>query len=207
MRRTGILTISALLLCLGSAAAGPPCLCWPLEVGDAPTLRVEDRSPASVAEEALALLRPSLPVLARMEVLRRAAIALQGHPALVERVVGRLCARVLDVETGLSQNPGRAWFDAGYAVEAFHQAGMLNRMGYDWLARGILKAPEQDRGAMHLGAAMAALMPRHPRHLKFQMHLQAAREAAPGDALLAKNLKSFSEHFASLSGDTPKQDR
>ena len=192
------LLLPALLLAtlpfLGTAQAGPPCACWPVEVGDAPTLDTKDKQPKAIAAEALRLLRPDLPVLARMEVLRRAAISTQGDAVLAERMIGTLCARVLDVETGKAQHPERAWFDAGYAVACFRQTGMVNRMGYDWIAKAIELAPAEDKGPMHYAAALAVLMP-HPRHTQFVAHVRAARKAAAHDALLLKNFQSFEKQY------------
>ncbi len=191
------LLLTALLLpvlATGSAEAGAPCACWPIATGDAPTLDTEGMTAAQVATAALRLLKPDLPVLARMEVLRRAAIATLGDALIAERLVGRLCARVLDVETGKTEHAARAWFDAGYAVACFRQTGMLDRLGYDWIAKAIQLAPEEDKGAMHYAAALAVLMP-HPRHGKFGEHVRALRRAAPHDELLQKNLQSFQEQY------------
>ncbi len=190
--------LAALMLVSSSAVAGPPCVCWPVEVGDAPTLETENRTPTQIADDTLRLLKPSLPVLARMEVLRRSAAALQGEPVLVDRVFGRLCARVLDVETGKAEHPGRAWFDAGYAAQAFQQAGMLNRHGYDWIAKGLEKAAEADKGAMHFGAALTCLMKPHPRHRNFGAHLGKMRAAAASDPLLQKNFDIVSKRYPPL---------
>ena len=192
------LLLPALLLAtlplLGTATAGPPCACWPVDVGDAPTLDPKGLEPAEIAAEALRLLKPDLPVLARMEVLRRASITTQGDARVAERMIGKLCARVLDVETGKARHPERAWFDAGYAVACFRQTGMVNRMGYDWIAKAIELAPAEDRGAMHYAAALAVLMP-HPRHTQFASHVRAARSAAAHDALLLKNFKAFEKRY------------
>lgn len=192
------LAFAAVLLVSGSARAGPPCVCWPIDAGDAPTLETKGLSPERIGQETLKLLSPSMPVLGRMEVLRVAAAALQGHETVVERVVGRLCARVLDVETGKDEHPGRAWFDAGYAVEAFQQAGMLNRHGYDWIAKGLEKAAPEDKGAMHFGAALACLMKPHPRHKHFPEHLEGMRQAAQDDALLMKNFTMLQTRYPQL---------
>lgn len=193
---------SLLLLAPGSASAGPPCVCWPIEVGDAPVLDLskEGLTPADVTRALLESLDAELPVLARMENLRRAANVLQGRSDHVDHVLSRLMARVLDGETGKAQAPELLWFDAGYAVACFRQSGMARDLyGYRWIARALSLSGADERfaggdGAMHYAAALAVLMP-HPDHRMFEHHLQQMKEAAAKDPLLAKNFELLSDRY------------
>jgi len=194
-----------LLIAPGSARAGPPCVCWPIDAGDAPV--IDEWKPgvaaADVADALLASLDDDLPVLARMEDLRRAANALQGRPDVADRVLSRLMARVLDAETGKARAPALRWFDAGYAVACFRQAGILDDLrGYRWIARALTLtgADEGYRGgdgAMHFAAALAVLMP-HPDHGMFGHHLRQLREAASKDPLLAENLEALEARYPAV---------
>ncbi|MEK6570505.1 MAG: hypothetical protein AABZ61_03985, partial [Bacteroidota bacterium] len=69
-----------------SAYAGPPLICHPLNIGNAKSLpsgngpfeTKRDYNRAGLVEETLALLIPDMPVIVRMETLRRATIYAAG---------------------------------------------------------------------------------------------------------------------------------
>ena len=68
----------------------------------------------------LAALTPDAPVLTRMENLRRATIYAMRDPVVAEQLLKALMARALS-----TTNDGRAWFDAGYLIEAYRQGDHL----------------------------------------------------------------------------------
>ena len=53
-----------------------------------------------------------------MENLRRATIYAMRDPVVAEQLLKALMARALS-----TTNDGRAWFDAGYLIEAYRQGG------------------------------------------------------------------------------------
>ena len=194
--------------------AGPPCVCWPIQVGDAavPDFERRTKDPDEVVTTVLATLTDETPVLARMETLRRASLALQAKSRYADRILSRLMARVLDAETGKARFPALAWFDAGYAVACFRQADAVDDLhGYPWIARAIQRADTKAHvGPMHYAAALAVLMP-HPAHHRFGHHLAQMEKAADDDPLLASNLAWLKErypavlkHFAKARGQPAK---
>lgn len=188
----------SLLFVPGSVEAGPPCVCWPIATGDAPVLADPKGTPDDiVVARTLKILDAKLPVLARMESLRRAALALQAKPHHADRILSRLMARVLDAETGTAQERAKLWFDAGYAVACFRQGDSIddNLRGYRWIARAIELSGGD--GAMHYGAALAVLMP-HPNHDQFPRHVKAMKAAAADDKLLAKNFVIFEKQYPQI---------
>jgi hypothetical protein len=134
--------------------------------------------------DTLRLLSLEAPVLARMENMRRATI----YAAQDTRVAAELLAAVLS-RTAKSPNDPLAWFDAGYLIESYRQAGGMfrgdmlagvDRDGYSFVRKAIARAgasPEMEFAAslMKQGGASAE----HRR--------KAVAGAAPG-SLLAKNL-------------------
>ena len=199
----------AVLAIPAGVEAGPPCVCWPVDAGDAPVIDVERRGAtgSEIASKLLRGLDDKSPVLARMENLRRAAMALQGDDDTANYILSRLQARVLNAETGVPKNATKVialrWFDAGYAVACFTEAGQVSGMdGYPWIARAIeLSGADKlvgGSGAMHYAAALSVLMPKRKGHAMFGHHLQQMKAAAEKDALLAKNLAWVSKHYPPL---------
>lgn len=95
MRRhvTPILLSSLLVLTPSLALAGPPLLCFPMVTSAAPSLPWGTGSwnsldpnykVSGLAEDTVALLGPSVPTLARMETLRRAALYAAKDPAAAD---------------------------------------------------------------------------------------------------------------------------
>lgn len=211
--RIALFVITALAaLAPGAAEAGPPCICWEIEIGSAPSLPWSGGAPDETlavdgaVQRTFELLDAELPVLARMETLRRLAFYLDGDGRRAEAIVGRLAARVLDAEARRSAASWLRWFDAGYAASCFSQMGLLHRNGYPWIERAIELGPAEP--AMHHGAALAVLMGTHPQHERFTHHLDILHAGAVDDPLLARNLELLErqapavlEHFASQKGD------
>ena len=184
------------------APAGPPLICWEIEIGDAKSLpwehgtfgRKEDYDVARLVSDTLAILTPDTPVLVRMETLRRATIYAtpngDGGPkgrAAAWELVARLFARALDGETRGTPD-GLAWFDAGYLVGACGQGGVETGFdGYAYALRGrsLVPASPELEFALALMRAMGDPKVMYPAH---QAHLAAALAGARDGSLLAKNL-------------------
>src|SRR5437879_1040636 len=126
----GLAVLVALFTLASSAEAGPPLICHPFEIGNANSLPWGNsqnwKSPkegydiAKLSQDTIALLSPGLPVIVRMETLRRAAIYGEKDERIAYELLSRLMARALD--TAASEKPDAlAWFDAGYLVETYKQ--------------------------------------------------------------------------------------
>jgi hypothetical protein len=127
-RGTRLLTIlsTALIAVLLSrpALAGPPLLCFPFDIGNARTLpmghgdwhAVDPRYDVShLVTDTLGLLTPGMPVIVRMETLRRATIYAAPNPEMAKALMTELRARA-DAKVPL------AAFDLGYLSEALLEA-------------------------------------------------------------------------------------
>jgi hypothetical protein len=104
--------------------AGPPLLCFPFDIGNARTLpmgqgdwhAVDPRYDVShLVTDTLGLLTPTMPVIVRMETLRRATIYAAPNPDLAKALMTELRARA-DAKAPL------AAFDLGYLSEALLEA-------------------------------------------------------------------------------------
>lgn len=136
-------------LAAAPALAGPPLICHSLDIGTARSLPWLNNGSWNGADpaydvsrltgDALALLRPGVPIIARMETLRRAVIYSAREADLTDRLAMALMARAMNSGTEGRPDP-TAWFDAGYYVETVHQAarifGMLHGPAQDaWMLR------------------------------------------------------------------------
>jgi len=193
MRHTGF-TLLALLA--APALAGPPAVCWPVEIGQHRSLpwgkaaftgdKAYDKS--NVLKDTLALLKPETPVLVRMETLRRAVIYIDRSPEKRDRLLKALMARVLDAEAR-GQPDALAWFDAGYAVGCFRQMSMTQRQGYPWVKKALALGGGDP--SMEFAAALLTLMGNHPAHKEYMGHV--ARAAKGNDTLLKRNLETLAK--------------
>jgi hypothetical protein len=139
MSRTSLrrLTLVAVIFIggLARAEAGPPLICQAFPTLDAPSLPWKATGNswngadprydlAKLTSDTLRLLTPQTPVLARMEIMRRATI----YAARRQDVANELLSRVMD-RVNRAEAEGRsdtaAWFDAGYLVESYRQAIVL----------------------------------------------------------------------------------
>jgi len=189
MRRAPLFLIAILGLA-GAVRAGPPAICWPIEIGDAKTLPEEDatlaKDPDRVVEATLRLLDGSLPVLARMETLRRASLYLADSRAGRNALSRALANRVLDAEAD-GRNAALAWFDAGYAAGCFEQLhAEASPRGYRWVRHANELAGGDAR--MEYALCLLTLMD-EPQH--FRAHLAKVDTGARGDPLLARNLEEL----------------
>ena len=185
----------------GTAEAGPPLICHPFDAGSAPLLpwgpgpgwNSPDRSYdlQRLTSDTLQLLTPTTPVLARMEIMRRATI----YAGQDRKVAGALLKAVLDRAKAVpegSRDPMPA-FDAGYLIESFrqneHSAGWNMLAGAD-VARGVdgyglVKKALQLAGANAEMEFAASLMQAGSVAAE---HRRRAIAGAPAGSLLAKNI-------------------
>ncbi len=184
-----------------TAGAGPPLICWPLEIGDAKSLPWDSRKGEKVdynierlVEDTLPLLSPDTPVLVRMETLRRATIYAHQDARIASDLLARVKARALDAEAK-GKPDADACFDAGYLIECYRHISPISRLktwatgpdGYGWVLKGI--GLSGGNPEMEFGAALVAegLKKRDPEHLRKTL------TGVADNSLLARNLV---RHFA-----------
>jgi hypothetical protein len=192
--------IAAAVFCVQLAAApARPLIEPPVEIGNAASLPWGD--PASwnavspgydaklLVNDTLALLSPELPVIVRMETLRRAAVYSRTDPPLARQLKSQLATRLRVAEEN-GRNPVLALFDLGYFVEVSKQAEWLNwdvfeePNGY-----ALLRKAERIGGDSAEMEFAAALMLAEPAgQIFFTRHLKFAIAAATEGSLLGKNL-------------------
>jgi hypothetical protein len=196
MRR--VLCIALLLASAGSVRAGPPAICWSVEIGDARSLpwggkdafaRDERYDPRRAVEDTLALLDGDMRPLVRMETLRRATIYLEDTQAGRDALLRALATRVLDAEAR-KEPSALAWFDAGYALGCFSQSREQGASGYPWVRRAVEVAGASPE--MEYGCAILSLMGSRG---DFHGHLDRVQAAAGENPLLARNLETLKERY------------
>jgi len=138
-----------------------------------------------------------MPVLVRMETLRRATIysvwgsrdQKVGYPVKDLQVANELLSRLMARTKGKGQNEALALFDAGYFAESYKQAAGSappGLDGYEWIVKAIsLRKGDPD---MNFAAALITLFPSRSTH---QQHLHKAVSGAVADSLLARNLDRY----------------
>ena len=200
---------TSLVIAAGSAQAGPPLLCHPVEIGEARSLPWggtgwAGASPsydrAGLVDDTLALLVPATPVLVRMETLRRAAIYTFKDERLAGDLLARLVARARDADAK-RLDPALPWFDAGYLAACYRQAAMIGEANGGsaekadvdgWLAKAL--AARGDDPAMEFALALIGQDRRRPA---YEDHLRRAAAGAAEGSLLARNLLA---HFGKRGG-------
>lgn len=186
--------------------AGPPLICHPYAIGDARSLPMREAREldpnyerSRLVEDTMALLTPEVPVLVRMETLRRAAIYATGElrawregayttedRALAHALIARLRERTQTAASDAAR--ALALFDLGFFAETLRQTEMDPALeGYALLTKAAELRP--DEPAIQFALALASVRPQRPQHAT---HLAQARAAARPDTLLAQNLDS---HF------------
>jgi hypothetical protein len=204
-----ILFTLSILAGAGMAEAGPPLICHPFDAGNASLLpwasgqgwNTPDRSydVQRLTADTMRLLSREMPVLARMENLRRATI----YAAQDKRVAAELLTAVLgQALTAAAKGPGDplGWFDAGYLIESYRQASHIYKWdmlaGAERVAWNLRSEPGLDgysfvRKALQLAGThpemefAASLMKEGPTSAE---HRRRAVSGAPAGSLLAKNL-------------------
>lgn len=197
----------AVLLGAGSAFAGTPLICHPYAIGDARTLPggpgrgvdpAYDRK--NLTRDTLALLTPEMPILVRMETLRRAAIYATNDlrdwdkdaytardRATAQDLFNQLRARTTTT-SGAAQ--ALALFDAGFFVETLKHARLdLGVDGYPMIVTALGQRGGKDP-EIEFALALASSWPRQRK--EHPEHLARAQAGARPDTLLAANLAS---HF------------
>lgn len=209
-----LLTLLVLVGLAAPAAAGPPLLCHPFEIGGAASLpwdgtgaywrgragyRIQD-----VVRDTEALLTPGAPVIVRMETLRRAAIYASADAQVAERLYATLEARLKQSEAA-GRPDATAMFDVAYLTETYRQIADLDRFTSEFQGRGsALRAIIGQRdgyalvtrvlalGGSDASIEFAAALMRGRRDDAFRAHAERARAGAVRDALLARNLDHIS---------------
>lgn len=229
-RLTFVLLIAAgMTFSAHTALAGPPLLCHPILIGDAHSLPSGndqfgidmryDRE--QLIPETLALLTPDMPILTRMETLRRATLYATRNLAgarsggsyterdkrIAAELLTALKARI-PADTANTRLQALALFDFGYLAACYAQARIEDDFASKVIISDILalfqldkqsKAYDIVRKACRLYGPSAemefacALLTLHPRRdEQLADHLRNARAAAPQESLLAVNLH---KHF------------
>lgn len=205
-RRVVHVLFAAALLATTAAFAGPPLICHPYEIGQAKSLPTgTDRFGTSTSydrthlvADTLALLTPDVPVLVRMETIRRAAIYATGNlrawdgqkytnvdKELATQLIAKLRERTTTEDRAAKTI---ALFDLGFFCETVRQTGLDPSVdGYSLLLKARdLRGPDAE---MEFALALATWGAKRPEHAG---HLAKARESAQPGTLLAANLAT---HF------------
>ena len=183
-------------LTAGIAEAGPPLICHPFDAGKATLLPwgpgTDWKSPLAsydiqkLTADTLALLTPSTPVLARMEIMRRATI----YAGQDKKVTAALLKALVDRTKALPQESRDAmpWFDAGYLIESYrqyeHVAGW-NMQGDHAEGYQLVKKAIQLAGPNAEMEFAASLMTQGASAAE---HRRRAIAGAPEGSLLARNI-------------------
>src|SRR5712692_11205462 len=130
LHRFAIALVAAMLSFAGTAQAGPPLICHPIEIGQAKSLPWishswnlsggENYDTKNLVKDTLEILKPDTPVLVRMETLRRATLYARKDPVAAKELLARLHARATSAESA-GKPDALAWFDAGYLAETYKQ--------------------------------------------------------------------------------------
>lgn len=205
--RYAVAILAAVLAIVTPALAGPPLVCHPIDIGTAQSLAWTtnmgnlagraDYNLGNLATDTLALLGPDMPVLVRMETLRRATIYAQRDSAVAKRLLLSLKAR-----TDANSSDALAQFDYGYLIECYRHAQLSRSLGMTAWGNGswsnpaagvdgyfsVKKAIEM-RGQdseMEFAAALITLDSHKADHNE---HTRKALAGEKADSLLAKNVE------------------
>jgi len=191
-------TAAMTLIVAQSLLAGPPMICHPHITANDPSLPwgadknvwsfIDTKyDTANLAADTLKLLDSGLPMLSRMETLRRAAVYAEKDAASGLELANRLIARALDAEVKGHPN-SQALFDAGYFVESMKQLGprlKANSLpaidGYEWTKRSVPGL--QDKLAAEYALGLMQSAGGWPNE-----HIRRAVTGAQDGSLLAQNL-------------------
>jgi hypothetical protein len=206
---SAMLILAAVLLLQTAALAGPPLLCHPFHIGGAKSLPFQGPGWSQVSasydakrlvDDTLALLTPEVPVIVRMETLRRATIYARADEQLAATLLQRVKARADEIKDPKRSDRAAlmAWFDAGYLAETYREAARASHFGEAFWAFKqqdpkdidgyalIMKALERGGGPeMEFAAALVTSEKRDRNHYD---HVQKAAAAATPGSLLAENV-------------------
>jgi hypothetical protein len=203
------LLLSLVLLFAGSAAAGPPLICHPFEIGAAKSLpwnggawtAVDPKYDVShLVDDTLSALSPDTPVLVRMETLRRATVYARNDGAQAAQLLARLRDRL----AAKDHNPREhalALFDVGYLTETYKQAAWISANAHEDFWNFRQPDPKEDGysqithaiamtgdPAMEFAAAVVASDRRVYGQTAYREHLTRAIASTPDGSLLSRNL-------------------
>jgi hypothetical protein len=210
--RTAALFVAVIALAR-TALAGPPLLCHPYDIGAAKSLPWDgdswtagrsDYPLARLVDDTRAVLTASTPVIVRMETLRRASIYASRDPRVASDLVRELVARTRP-SPGSGRPDALALLDAAYLTAALQEivriggiepfrgnVAALRQISVDADSWGLMTASLAARpGDANLEFA-AALVATATQPAAYAAHAQRARQGAPADALLARNLSHLS---------------
>jgi len=204
-----LLLLSLVLLFASSAAAGPPLICHPFEIGTGKSLpwngaawtAIDPKYDVSrLVDDTLSTLTADTPVLARMETLRRATVYARTDGARAAQLLTRLRERLDGKDRG-SREYALALFDVGYLTETYKQAAWISANahedfwnfkqvdpkedGYSQITHAIAMTGDP---AMEFAAAVVASDRRVFGQTAYREHLTRAIAGTPDGSLLARNL-------------------
>lgn len=200
-----LFAFAVLLIMPRDLCAGPPLLCHPVEIGNAKSLPwgkgafglMTNYDRERLIDDTLELLSPDMPVIVRMETLRRATLYasrnLEGahrgksyteqDRRIAFELLSRLMARALNGDAN-GTSSAMAWFDAGYLHQCYEQAHLVEGfVGYNWAIKALSLRGEDPE--IEFAGALMTIEPARERH---QEHLRKAVAAARQGSLLATNL-------------------
>lgn len=217
--RAGIiaLTLLAAAAVARPAFAGPPLLCHPFDIGAAKSLPWSgasswfDGEPGydikHLADDTVAVLTPAVPVIVRMETLRRAAIYASRDRNSARQLLLIITDRARGDASG--KTDPLTLFDAGYLTETLREVGRVgersnqlgpdaasmsalvqNVDGYALVQKSLAMRPAD--GSIELASALIAASSGN-RKAEYASHAEKARTAAKQDALLERNLSRIAE--------------
>jgi hypothetical protein len=214
----------ATTLIISPVFAGPPLLCHPFDIGTSQSLPWNGKSswfdkdqrydPSKLADDTVALLTPTTPVIVRMETLRRAGIYAGNDPLVAKQLFLVVNDRARAAERA-GKPDALATFDAGYLAATLQElanlAGYINKetsrdptrlriegQALASLVRGVdgyalvkesLSARVADPSIEFAAALISAS---HSQRAMYEQHAQKARAGAQQDALLARNIGQVS---------------
>ncbi len=212
--RATVLSAALVVAFAAPATAGPPLLCHPYEIGNARSLPWDGSRGWSaglpgyklenLVVDTEALLTPSMPVIVRMETLRRASLYASRDRAIASQLLTRLVARA-NAADAKGTPDALALLDAAYVAGAFHEISMLGKDsafreravaarealgttdGYALIRRSIAARP--DDASIEFAAALIASGRDRSAYLR---HAEKARRGVTKDALLSRNIDHIS---------------
>lgn len=210
------------ILTSGEEVLGPPAVCHPFAIGDAPSLPWKAGAFGFDPEFPLDRLNPELEhllnhqgdTLVQLEAVRRAVVYAVGFgrtkelslterklhtESLVSMLRGRVVAAELAIGKKDVERRVRAYFHLGYALAAIDQLDWDHDLGDHFGdGRDELKPALQWEGVdagMCLGAALAMWISEPDDSIRDNLLLKAAKMAGPEGGLLTKNLVACGERF------------
>lgn len=231
MRKRALLTTIVLTTSLGlgalgagfGALAGPPITCHPVAIGQAKSLPWDSGAFSTkkgydargrLVGDVASILKTETEVLVRMETLRRASVYLREESEASRRamgweILGRIMAQALEQEAA-GKPSALSWFDAGFLVAAYEQAGVDlgfragvgdGITGYAFMTRALEIAgqtKDAQVGEIEYAAAILTIPAMRDRSRRgeqkqrdesvYETHVGRAAQAAKPGSLLETNL-------------------